>query len=75
MQQQQLEQLRSWLTETEDRISQLGVPSQPENLASALKMLQDHQSLQRDLDEQQAHVSALSNMVVIIDESAADSKT
>ncbi|EFX89386.1 dystrophin [Daphnia pulex] len=35
-------------------------------------MLEDHQSLQRDLEAQQEHVNALSNMVVIVDESVSD---
>lgn len=74
LQQQQLESLRNWLTETEDRISQLGAVSQPEKMKAALKMLEDHRSLQRDLDAQQEYVNALSNMVVIVDESAGDSK-
>lgn len=75
LQQQQLESLRNWLTETEDRISQLGAVAQPETLAAALKMLEDHRCLQRDLGAQQEYVNALSNMVVIVDESAGDSRT
>lgn len=74
LQQDQLERLRQWLTATEDRISQLAAVSQPENVAAATQMLEDHQSLQRDLEAQQEHVNALSNMVVIVDESASDSK-
>jgi hypothetical protein len=74
LQQDQLERLRQWLTATEDRISQLAAVSQPESLTAAAKMLEDHQSLQRDLEAQQEHVNALSNMVVIVDESVSDSK-
>lgn len=74
MQQEQLERLRQWLTETEDRISQLGASPQPETLAGAQQMLEQHEALQRDLEAQQEHVNALSNMVVIVDESAGDSK-
>ncbi|XP_046644687.1 utrophin-like isoform X8 [Daphnia pulicaria] len=72
LQQDQLERLRQWLTATEDRISQLAAVSQPESLTAAAEMLEDHQSLQRDLEAQQEHVNALSNMVVIVDESASD---
>jgi len=64
-----------WLTATEDRISQLGATTQPTDLSSAKRMLEDHQSLQRDLESQQEQVNALSNMVVIVDESAGDSKS
>lgn len=74
LQQEQLERLRQWLTATEDRISQLAAVPQPETLTAADQMLQDHQSLQRDLEAQQEHVNALSNMVVIVDESVSDSK-
>ncbi|KAI9557614.1 dystrophin [Daphnia sinensis] len=72
LQQEQLERLRQWLTATEDRISQLAAVPQPETLTAADQMLQDHQSLQRDLEAQQEHVNALSNMVVIVDESVSD---
>lgn len=75
MQLDQLERLRVWLTATEDRISQLGATTQPTDLSSAKRMLEDHQSLQRDLESQQEQVNALSNMVVIVDESAGDSKS
>lgn len=74
LQQEQLESLRQWLTATEDRISQLGAVPQPETSTAARQMLEDHEVLQRDLEAQQGHVNALSNMVVIIDESASDSK-
>lgn len=74
LQQEQLERLRQWLTATEDRISQLAAVSLPETFMAAGQMLEDHQSLQRDLETQQEHVNALSNMVVIVDESASDSK-
>ena len=70
LQQDQLEKLRRWLTETEDRISQLGAGQQPDTLAVAGRMLSDHQSLQQDLRAQEEYVNDLSNMVVIVDESA-----
>lgn len=74
LQLEQLERLRVWLTATEDRISQLGAVLQPADLAAAVRMLGDHQSLQQDLEAQRDHVNALSNMVVIVDDSAGDSK-
>lgn len=74
LQQEQLEKLRHWLTATEDRISQLAAVPLPETFATATQMLHDHHSLQQDLEDQQGHVNALSNMVVIVDESAGDSK-
>ena len=74
LQQDQLEKLRHWLTATEDRISQAGQTQLPESLASAIQLLDHHQALQQDLEAQQEYVNALSNMVVIVDESAGDSE-
>ena len=74
LQQDQLEKLRHWLTATEDRISQAGQIQLPESLASVLHMLDHHKALQQDLEAQQEYVNALSNMVVIVDESASDSE-
>ena len=74
LQQDQLEKLRQWLTNTEDRICQMGAGQQPDNLAAAIQLLQDHQTLQNDLMDQQEYVNSLSNMVVIVDEAASDSK-
>ena len=74
LQQEQLERLRQWLTATEDRISQLGAAQQPESAAAAVRMLEDHESLQKDLEAKQEYVNALSDIVVIVDESAGDSK-
>ena len=74
LQQDQLEKLRHWLTATEDRISQAGQVQLPESLASAVQLLAHHQALQQDLEAQQEYVNALSNMVVIVDESASDSE-
>ena len=75
LQQDQLERLRHWLTATEDRISQAGAFQLPDNLSSAVQMLDHHRALQKDLEAQQEYVNALSNMVVIVDESANDSMT
>ena len=74
LQQEQLERLRQWLTATEDRISQLGAAQQPESAAAAVRMLEDHELLQKDLEAKQEYVNALSDIVVIVDESAGDSK-
>ena len=45
---------------------------QPDNLTAAVRMLEDHEALQRDLEAQQEDVNALSNMVVIVDENAGN---
>ena len=58
----------------EDRISQLGAAQQPENAAASVRMLEDHELLQKDLEAKQEYVNAFSDIVVIVDESAGDSK-
>ncbi len=70
LQQDQLDKLRQWLTDTEDRISQLASHQHPDNLASAVRMLEEHEGLQRDLEAQQEYVNAISSMVVIVDETS-----
>lgn len=66
-QQKQLDNLRKWLTLTEDRISRLSDKIGPDinSLRSQLDALKD---LQTDLQKQQKNVDLLSNLVVIVDE-------
>ncbi|XP_043280609.1 dystrophin, isoforms A/C/F/G/H isoform X2 [Venturia canescens] len=66
MQKGQLDTLRQWLTETEDRISHMAV-SVPnhESLEDQLRQLSE---LESDINEKQASVDALRNIVVVVDE-------
>ncbi|XP_076373889.1 LOW QUALITY PROTEIN: dystrophin-like [Tachypleus tridentatus] len=71
LQQQQLNSLRRWLTEMEDKISRLG-PVGPD-LPAVYRQIEQHQKLQNDTEQQQEMVNSLSNMVVVVDENNADS--
>lgn len=66
-QQSQLDDLRKWLTLTEDRISRFS-----ENIGPDLNALHSQidslRNLQADLQDQQKNVDLLSNLVVIVDE-------
>ncbi|XP_065223372.1 dystrophin, isoforms A/C/F/G/H-like isoform X12 [Planococcus citri] len=68
-QQKQLDNLRKWLTLTEDRISRLSEKFGPD--INALRSQVDSlKELQSDLQSQQKNVDLLSNLVVIVDEGA-----
>ncbi|XP_072152791.1 dystrophin, isoforms A/C/F/G/H isoform X4 [Bemisia tabaci] len=70
-QQKELENLRVWLTGTEDRISRLSG-----DCGMDLPALLDEVSrLKQDLQNQQKVVDALANLVVVVDETTGDSDT
>lgn len=73
-QQKQLDNLRKWLTLTEDRISHLSETVGPDvsSLRSQLDLLRN---LQSDLQSQQKNVDLLSNLVVIVDEGTNENGT
>lgn len=73
MQQEQLDQLKLWLTGTEDRISRMAdtVP----DFESLKQQVEQHKALQNDLESQQRVVDNLSNMVVVVDENSAENGT
>lgn len=66
MQKGQLDTLRQWLTKTEDRISHMAV-NEPnhESLEEQSRQLKE---LENDINEKQASVDALRNIVVVVDE-------
>ncbi len=66
-QQKQLDDLRKWLTLTEDRISRLSETIGPD-VGSIRAQLDSLRNLQVDLQNQQKNVDLLSNLVVIVDE-------
>lgn len=67
IQQKQLDELRLWLTQTEDRISHLS-QSAKMDVDSLRLQLEEHSALRADLRKQQLSVDSLSNLVVVIDE-------
>lgn len=69
IQQKQLDELRLWLTQTEDRISRLS-QSAKMDVDSLRSQLEEHSALRADLRKQQLSVDSLSNLVVVIDENS-----
>ncbi|XP_009571571.1 PREDICTED: utrophin-like, partial [Fulmarus glacialis] len=75
LQKQQLQQLSDWLTVTEERIQKMESQLSAEDLESLQKHLEEHKSLQSDLETEQVKVNSLTHMVVIVDESSGESAT
>ncbi|KFP60516.1 Utrophin, partial [Cariama cristata] len=75
LQKQQLQQLSNWLTVTEERIQKMESQHLAEDLESLQKQLEEHKSLQSDLETEQVKVNSLTHMVVIVDESSGESAT
>ncbi|NWY26109.1 UTRO protein, partial [Pheucticus melanocephalus] len=75
LQKQQLQQLSDWLTVTEERIQKMESQLLVEDLESLQKQLEEHKSLQSDLEAEQVKVNSLTHMVVIVDESSGESAT
>ncbi|XP_032538254.1 utrophin isoform X4 [Chiroxiphia lanceolata] len=75
LQKQQLQQLSDWLTVTEERIQKLESQLLAEDLVSLQKQLEEHKSLQSDLEAEQVKVNSLTHMVVIVDENSGESAT
>ncbi|XP_069695333.1 dystrophin, isoforms A/C/F/G/H isoform X7 [Periplaneta americana] len=71
LQQKQLDQLRVWLTATEDRISHMAETGP--DYETLKQQIEQHKQLQQDLEQQQRVVDALSNMVVVVDENSPES--
>ncbi|XP_016079391.1 PREDICTED: utrophin [Miniopterus natalensis] len=75
LQKQQLQQLSAWLTLTEERIQKMETCPLDGDLQSLQKLLEDHKSLQNDLEVEQVKVNSLTHMVVIVDENSGESAT
>lgn len=75
LQKKQLQQLSAWLTLTEERIQKMETYSLDDEFTSLQKMLEDHKSLQSDLEAEQVKVNSLTHMVVIVDENSGESAT
>uniref|UniRef100_A0A3P9KMC8 Calponin-homology (CH) domain-containing protein n=1 Tax=Oryzias latipes TaxID=8090 RepID=A0A3P9KMC8_ORYLA len=65
LQQQQLQQLSDWLTQTEKRIKRIEMEPPAE----------DMEELQNDLEVEQVKVNSLTHMVVVVDENSGESTT
>ncbi|XP_021114944.1 utrophin isoform X4 [Heterocephalus glaber] len=75
LQKKQLQQLSAWLTLTEERIQKMETCPLDDNLESLQKLLEEHKSLQNDLEAEQMKVNSLTHMVVIVDENSGESAT
>nr|XP_019600006.1 PREDICTED: utrophin isoform X1 [Rhinolophus sinicus] len=75
LQKKQLQQLSAWLTLTEERIQKMETCPLDDDLKSLQKLLEDHKSLQNDLEAEQVKVNSLTHMVVIVDENSGESAT
>ena len=71
MQQKEVNTLKKWLTTTEDRISNMSTIGP--TLEDVKKQITLHQSLQKDLENEQSNIGKLNNVVVIVDEKNSDS--
>ncbi|XP_045150513.1 utrophin [Echinops telfairi] len=75
LQKKQLQQLSAWLTLTEERIQKMETCPLDDDLQSVQKLLEEHKSLQNDLETEQVKVNSLTHMVVIVDENSGESAT
>ncbi|XP_048210190.1 utrophin isoform X4 [Perognathus longimembris pacificus] len=75
LQKKQLQQLSAWLTLTEDRIQKMETRPLEDDLPSLQKLIEEHKSLQNDLEAEQVKVNSLTHMVVIVDENSGESAT
>ncbi|XP_078412683.1 utrophin isoform X4 [Cetorhinus maximus] len=75
LQQQQLQQLSDWLTQTEERIQKLATQPTGDELESFKQQIDEHKLLQSDLEKEQVKVNSLTHMVVVVDENSGESAT
>ncbi|XP_068198088.1 utrophin isoform X3 [Antennarius striatus] len=75
LQQQQLQQLSDWLTQTEERIIKIETELTAKDLESYNERIEQHKDLQNDLEAEQVKVNSLTHMVVVVDENSGESAT
>ncbi|KAL8186123.1 UNVERIFIED_CONTAM: hypothetical protein K2H54_064564, partial [Gekko kuhli] len=75
LQKKQLQQLSDWLSVTEERIHKMESQCLADNLESFQQQMDEHKSLQNDLEAEQVKVNSLTHMVVIVDENSGESAT
>ncbi|XP_076445085.1 dystrophin-like isoform X2 [Babylonia areolata] len=71
LQQQQLDELGAWLTGMEDRINRQEPVAA--DLDGIKQQVEDHKVIQQSLEAEQKRVDSLQHMVVVVDDSNADS--
>ncbi|XP_075410547.1 utrophin isoform X2 [Tenrec ecaudatus] len=75
LQKKQLQQLSAWLTLTEERIQKMETCPLDDDLQAVQKLLEEHKTLQSDLEAEQVKVNSLTHMVIIVDENTGESAT
>ncbi|XP_069370635.1 utrophin isoform X2 [Paralichthys olivaceus] len=75
LQQQQLQQLSDWLTQTEERIRKIETEAAPKDVELYKEQIELHKELQNDLEAEQVKVNSLTHMVVVVDENSGESAT
>ncbi|XP_017313017.1 dystrophin isoform X2 [Ictalurus punctatus] len=75
LQNQQLEQLSTWLDVTEARIKQIEAQPLGPEIEDLKHQIEEHKLLQEDLEMEQVRVNSLTHMVVVVDESSGDGAT
>ncbi|KAG9347639.1 hypothetical protein JZ751_005210 [Albula glossodonta] len=75
LQQQQLQQLSDWLTQTEERIRKMEMEPMAGHMESYKAQIDQHKALQNDLEMEQVKVNSLTHMVVVVDENSGESAT
>uniref|UniRef100_A0A665WIT9 Utrophin n=1 Tax=Echeneis naucrates TaxID=173247 RepID=A0A665WIT9_ECHNA len=75
LQQQQLQQLSDWLTQTEERIRKIEIEPAAKDLEAYKEQIEQHKELQNDLEAEQVKVNSLTHMVVVVDENSGESAT
>ncbi|XP_039638668.1 dystrophin isoform X5 [Perca fluviatilis] len=75
LQQQQLQQLSDWLTQTEERIRKIETEPAAKDLELYKEQIEKHKGLQNDLEAEQVKVNSLTHMVVVVDENSGESAT
>ncbi|KAL3882693.1 hypothetical protein ACJMK2_029006, partial [Sinanodonta woodiana] len=71
LQQQQLDELASWLAKMEERIANQGPIGT--DLQTIKAQVDEHKKLQEELEQQQRKVDSLQNMVVVVDDNNTES--
>ncbi|XP_029903345.1 dystrophin isoform X2 [Myripristis murdjan] len=75
LQQQQLQQLSDWLTQTEERIRRMETELVAGELEGFKAQIEQHKELQNDLEAEQVKVNSLTHMVVVVDENSGETAT
>ncbi|RXM36703.1 Utrophin [Acipenser ruthenus] len=75
LQQQQLQELSDWLTETEARIRKIKLEPFADDVEAYEKQMEQHKVLQNDLEMEQVKVNSLTHMVVVVDENSGEGAT